>query len=132
MTMEFIDLNPDRDFTFSSCVRAGDFIYTSHHGGLFDDDGNIIESIEAQTEQCFRNLVKTIEAAGASLKDIVKTTVLLRSLDDFMPMREVYRRYFTDRYPVRTAIFTDFFDEECRIQIDVVAYRPVKVKSSCL
>jgi 2-iminobutanoate/2-iminopropanoate deaminase len=126
MTTEFIDLNPDRDFTFSSCVRAGDFIYTSHHGGLFDDDGKIIESIEAQTEQCFRNLAKTLEAAGASLKDIVKTTVLLRSLDDFRPMREVYRRYFTDRYPVRTAIFTDFLDEECLIQIDVVAYRPMK------
>ena len=122
MTREFIDLNPDRSFTFSSCVRAGDFIYTSHHGGLYNEDGDTVKGIEAQTEQCIKNLAKTLEAVGASLDDVVKTTVLLRNLKDFRPMREVYRRYFKNGYPARTSLFTDFLDEGCLIQIDLVAY----------
>ena len=122
MDKEFIDLNPDRDFTFSSCVRAGDFIYTSHHGGLYNEDGDTIKGIEAQTVQCFKNLTKTLEVVGASLDDVVKTTVLLRNLEDFGPMREVYRRYFKNGYPARTSFFTDFLDEGCLIQIDLVAY----------
>lgn len=124
MTREFIDLNPDRNFTFSSCVRAGDFIYTSHHGGLIDDDGNTIEGIEAQTKRCFENPSRTLEAAGASLDDVVKTTVILKDMKDFRSMREVYRLYFKEGFPARTTIMSDFIDSTCLIQIDVVAHRP--------
>lgn len=126
MTKEIIDLNPkEYNFTFSSCVKAGDFIFTSHHGGFLDEKGNKIEGIEAQTEQCLKNLAKTLEAAGASLNDVVKTTVLLKNADDFAKMREVYRRHFKEGYPARTAfVNTDFLDPACLIQIEAVAYKP--------
>ncbi len=125
MAKEIVDLNPKKyGFTFSSCVKAGDFIYTSHHAGFLDEDGNIIEGIEAQTEQCFKNLGKTLEAAGASFNDVVKTTVLLKNTEDFRKMKEVYRRYFNEGFPARTGIFTDFLDSACLIQIDMVAYKP--------
>ncbi len=125
MTKEIIDLNPKKyGFTFSSCVKAGGFIYTSHHGGFLDEDGNRLESIEAQTEQCFKNLRKTLEAAGASFDDVVKTTVLLKNVADFGKMKEVYGRYFNEGFPARTTIFTGFLDSACLIQIDMVAYKP--------
>ncbi len=125
MGKEIIDLNPKKyRLTFSSCVKAGDFIYTSHHAGFLDEEGNIIEGIEAQTEECFKNLRRTLEAAGASLEDVVKTTVLLKNKKDFKKMKEVYRRHFNQGYPVRTSILTNFVDSDCLIQIDVVAYKP--------
>ena len=125
MTKEIIDLNPKKyGFTFSSCVKAGGFIYTSHHGGFLDEDGNILEGIEAQTEQCFKNLGKTLEAAGASFDDVVKTTVLLKNAEDFGKMKEVYRRCFNEEFPARTSILTDFLDSACLIQVDMVAYKP--------
>ena len=125
MTKEIINLNPKKyGFTFSSCVKAGDFIYTSHHGGFLDEDGNRLESIETQTEQCFKNLEKTLQAAGASFDDVVKTMVLLKNTEDFKKMKEVYRRYLNKGFPARTTIFTDFLDSACLIQIDMVDYKP--------
>lgn len=125
MNKEIIDLNPKKyGFTFSSCVKAGDFIYTSHHAGFLDKEGNIIEGIEAQTEQCFKNLERTLEAAGTSFNEVIKTTVLLKNKEDFRKMKEVYRRYFNEGFPARTGILTDFLDSACLIQIDMVAYKP--------
>jgi 2-iminobutanoate/2-iminopropanoate deaminase len=124
MTIEKIDLNPEFGFAFSSCVVAGDHVYTAHHGGFLDHDGNSLESVEKQTEQCFKKLERTLEAAGATLSDVVKTTVLLKNARDFGKMNDVYRRQFTDGYPARTTIVTEFLDAACLIQIEAVAYRP--------
>jgi 2-iminobutanoate/2-iminopropanoate deaminase len=123
MTVEKIDLYPEYGFTFSTCVVAGDFVFTSHLAGL-DEEGNWPESVEEQTECCFRRLDRTLEAAGATLGDVVKMTVLLRDPGDFSKMNDVYRRQFTDGYPARTAIMTEFLDSECLIQIEAVACKP--------
>ena len=118
MTIKKIDLNnPDHGFTFSSCVVAGDFVYTSHHGSGSGD-------IEQQTEQSFRKLERTLEAVGVTLDDVVKTTVYLKNIRDFENMREVYRRQFTDGYPARMTATTEFIDPGCLIQIEAVAYMP--------
>jgi len=127
MTVERIDLNPQWGFAFSSCVVAGDYVFTAHHGGMIQDqnaEGRWSGSIEEQTEQCFRNLERTLAAAGATLSDVVKTTVLLKNAGDFPKMNDVYRRQFTDGYPARTTIVTEFLDLECLIQIEAVAYKP--------
>lgn len=125
MVVKRIDLNkPEARFTFSSCVVAGDFIFTAHHGGYDFEAGEWPTTIEAQTEHCFKNLQRTLQAAGATLNDVVKTTVFLSKTEDFGPMREVYRRTFTDGYPARSALFTTFLDDKCLIQVEAVAYKP--------
>jgi 2-iminobutanoate/2-iminopropanoate deaminase len=125
MTIKRIDLSdPEWGFTFSTCVVAGDFIFTSHIAGHRDEERNGLETIEEQTEQCFRNLERALEAAGASLDDVVKTTVYLKTLEDFHGMREVYRRQFSDGYPARMTATSEFLDAEIRVMIEAVAYRP--------
>jgi 2-iminobutanoate/2-iminopropanoate deaminase len=125
MTIERIDLHdPSWGFTFSNCVIAGDFVFTSHHAGYDSERGKWPESIEEQTEQCFRNLERTLQAAGVTLDDVVKTTVFLKNATDFGKMREVYRRAFTGGYPARSGLITAFLDPECLIQIEAVAYKP--------
>jgi 2-iminobutanoate/2-iminopropanoate deaminase len=123
MTIERIDLYPEYGFTFSTCVVAGDFVYTSHLAGL-DEDGKWPESVEEQTEHCFRNLEKVLGAAGATLSDVVKMTVYLKNIDDFDKMRQVYRRQFTDGYPARMTATSEFIDPEILVMIEAVAYKP--------
>jgi 2-iminobutanoate/2-iminopropanoate deaminase len=123
MTVERIDLHPKYGFTFSTCVVAGDFVFTSHLAGL-DEEGNWPESVEGQTEHCFRRLARTLEAAGSTLSDVVKTTVYLKNIEDFGKMGEVYRRKFTDGYPARMTATSEFIDPEILVMIEAVAYKP--------
>jgi 2-iminobutanoate/2-iminopropanoate deaminase len=123
MTVERIDLQSEYGFTFSTCVVAGDFVFTSHLAGL-DEEGNWPASVEEQTEHCFRRLERTLEAAGATLGDVVKTTVYLKNIEDLGKMREVYRRQFTDGYPARMTATSEFIDPACLVMIEAVAYRP--------
>lgn len=121
--VEKVDLHPDksiyRNYTFSTFVRAGDFIFTNFQSA------NPAGDIEQQTEECFRNLKHTLEAAEATLSDVVKVTILLKNVEDFDRMDDVYKRQFSDGYPARTTTFVArFFDEGSRIQIDAVAYKP--------
>jgi 2-iminobutanoate/2-iminopropanoate deaminase len=125
MALEHIDLNdPDWGFTFSSCVIAGDFIFTAHHAGYDFERGKWPEGIKAQTEQCFENLMRTLAEAGATLNDVVKTIVFFKDTADFPKLREVYRRVFTDGYPARSGLVTEFLDPQCLVQIEAVAYKP--------
>jgi 2-iminobutanoate/2-iminopropanoate deaminase len=125
MGIEFIDLNdPAWGFTFSTCVRAGDFIFTSHHGGYDFEHSKWPESIEDQTDHCFINLDRSLQGAGASLDDVVKLTVYLKKLDDFRRMREVYREKFLQGYPARMTAVSEFLDPKCLIMIEAIAYRP--------
>ena len=81
MTIEFIDLNnPARNYTFSSAVKAGNFILTAHIGGFIDENGNTIDDIEGQTKQCFETLKARLAAADASLNDVIKINVFLKKI----------------------------------------------------
>ena len=123
--IEYIDMNkPEWEFTFSSCVRAGDFLFLSHHGGYDFEADKWPLSIEEQTNQCFINLERTLNRAGSSLSDIVKTTVYLKNLDDFPKMKEVYREKFSQGFPARMTAVTKFLSPECLIHIEAIAYNP--------
>jgi enamine deaminase RidA (YjgF/YER057c/UK114 family) len=100
--------HPDRNWTFSTYVRADDLIFASHTGGIADEHGRPLETVPEQTEQAFRNLEKTLRAAGAALDDVVKTTVYLADIADFSEMREAYRKQFSNGYPARMTATTDF------------------------
>ena len=125
MTIQYIDLkDPEKQYTFSSCTVAGDFIFTSHIAGFLDQQGNVLEGIPAQTAQCFNNLSNILAAANAALDDVVKITVYLRDPQEFEEMREVYRQMFSQGYPARMTATSRFVDPRCRIQIEAIAYKP--------
>jgi 2-iminobutanoate/2-iminopropanoate deaminase len=118
-----IDLHPDKskyhNWTFSSCVVAGDYVFTSFQAA----DPKL--DITGQTEQCFANLREVLATADATLDDVVKVTILIRDVTDFQAMDDVYKLQFTNGYPARTTAFVArFIDSGARIQIDATAYRP--------
>jgi 2-iminobutanoate/2-iminopropanoate deaminase len=113
---------------FSAAVRAGDFIFVSgfHGGGSDPQGGEKFETIESQTKQCLEKIKRALEAGGASLEDVVKSTVFIDSPEHFDKMNEVYQGYFPSEPPARSAVVTQFVRPGMLIQIDCVAYYPEK------
>ena len=110
---------------FSPGIKAGDYIFISGQVGHVDEKGNELKGIEAQTRQCLENMKRVLNAAGASLSDVVKSTVFLVRAEDFASMNEVYKSYFTADLPARsTVIVAALARPQIVVEIECVAYQP--------
>jgi len=78
-------------------------------------------SIADQTDRVFLNLAAVLEAAGASLSRVVKTTVFLKSMGDFAEMNEVYARHFGDHRPARATVEAGGLPKGVGVEIEAVA-----------
>lgn len=107
---------------YSQAVVEGNFIFTAGQIGIIPETGNMIDGgIKEQTEQVLKNLKSILNAGGADLKDVVKTTLYLTKPDDFSIMNEVYARYFTDEPPARTTVFVSGLPKGALVEIEAVA-----------
>ena len=79
------------------------------------------EGIREQTEQCLKNVSSVLEAAGASMADVVETTVILADIADFAEMNEVYSTFFNEPYPARAAFQAAALPRAARVEIKAVA-----------
>jgi 2-iminobutanoate/2-iminopropanoate deaminase len=117
------ELEVAKELPYSQGIRAGDFIFCASQGGVDPEKGEAKEGVAAQTKQALENLKEVLEAAGATMEDIVKTTVFLKNLDDFKEMNQVYRTYFK-KYPARTTVQISKLPLDLRVEIEAIAYRP--------
>ena len=88
---------------YSQAIVAGGLIFCSGMAGIDPATGRIAEGIEAQTEQALVNLGAVLAAAGASMDDVVKTTIFYADVEDFGRLNEVYARHMPDPPPARSA-----------------------------
>jgi 2-iminobutanoate/2-iminopropanoate deaminase len=116
-----IILEPYDTFDISTYVVHHDTVHIGHFGGMYDDAGEQLHTIEEQTKQTFHNLANALKAIDLSLESLVKVTVILRDISDFQGMHAAWKQVFTSVYPVRTTITSNFIDEHCLIQIEGVA-----------
>ena len=86
---------------YSQAIVAGGLIFCSGMAGIDPATGTIPEGIEAQTEQALINLAAVLAEAGASMDDIVKTTIFYDDVEDFGRLNEVYARHMPDPPPAR-------------------------------
>lgn len=105
---------------YSQAIRAGDFVFVAGTTPLNPQTGTMPETIEEQTAQVLDNIRAILEAAGATLDDVVKTTVHLSDLSLFERYNAVYATYFNDPKPVRTTVGSQLAN--MLVEIDVVAY----------
>ena len=84
--------------------------------------GELVEGdIAAQTHQVFANLKAVLEAAGSSLDNVVKTTVFMKDMNDFMAMNEVYASHFGEHKPARSAVEVARLPKDVKVEIEVIA-----------
>jgi 2-iminobutanoate/2-iminopropanoate deaminase len=88
---------------YSQAITAGGMVFCSGMAGIDPATGSIPEGIEAQTEQALVNLAAVLAAAGASMDDLVKTTIFYADVEDFGRLNEVYARHMPDPPPARSA-----------------------------
>jgi 2-iminobutanoate/2-iminopropanoate deaminase len=115
---------PFQGAPYSQGIMAGDLIFVSGQLGIDPARGQVVEGgISAQTEQVMKNLAAILAAAGASLDDVVMTSIFLIDLQDFQAMNEVYASHLSEPYPARATVEIGALPSGARVEIAVVARR---------
>jgi 2-iminobutanoate/2-iminopropanoate deaminase len=118
------DKVPSLGLPFSPALRVGDFIFLSGQSGHDPATGELAnDDIQAETDQTLRNVAALLEAAGATMDDVVSVLVHLVDLDDFAAYNAVYEKHFPGVKPVRTTVQAGLV-AGMRVEITVTAYRP--------
>lgn len=107
---------------YSHVATVGELVFTAGFGPQDPATGEIPDGIEAQTAAVLDNVETALNAVGSSLEHCVKVTAHLADLDDFAAYNEVYSRYVSAPYPVRTTVGSTLAG--ILVEIDVVAVRP--------
>jgi len=105
---------------YSQAIIVGDLLFTSGQIPL-RADGTLLEGdITAQTTQVLANLKAVIEAAGSSLNKVVKTTVFMKNLDDFVAMNKVYGEAFGSHTPARSTVQVAKLPRDVLVEIEAI------------
>jgi 2-iminobutanoate/2-iminopropanoate deaminase len=107
---------------YSQGVKAGHLIFVSGQLGLIPNSGSMVEGgIKEQTRQVLTNIQGILESAQCGLRDIVKTTVFLKEINDFASFNEVYAEFFNQEPPARSTIQVAGLPKDGLVEIEVVA-----------
>lgn len=105
---------------YSQAMQVGNLLFTSGQIALRPDGTFNDGDITAQTKQVFANLAAVIEAAGANLNHVVKTTVFLKNLDDFVAMNQVYSDIFGSHTPARSTVQVAKLPRDALVEIEAI------------
>ncbi len=106
--------------TYSQAVRVGDTLYLSGQIGLDPASMTLVEGIDAQIHQVFRNLAAVAKASGGGLADVVKLNVFLTDLGNFARVNEIMAEYFSQPYPARAAVGVASLPRNALVEADGV------------
>ncbi len=106
--------------TYSQAVKAGDTVYLSGQIGLDPATMELVEGVEAEIHQVFRNLRAVAVAAGGSLADVVKLNIYLTDLANFCKVNEIMALYFGQPFPARAAVGVAALPRGAAVEADAV------------
>jgi len=107
---------------YSQGIATANLVFCSGQIPMDPETGELVNgSIAEQTKQCLSNLNAVLEAAGSSLSKVVKVTVFLKDMDDFLVMNEEYSKWFTIDPPARAAVEVARLPKDVSIEIQAIA-----------
>lgn len=106
---------------YSQAIKAGNMLFCSGQIPVDPATGTVPEGIKAQTAQSLANVKAVLAAAGASIENVVKTTVFLADMSLFGEMNEVYAQNFTEPFPARSAVAVRELPKQVLVEIEVIA-----------
>ena len=108
---------------YNQAIVSGNLIFTAGQIALHPETGKLVENdIRLQTQRVLENLKAVLEAAGADLSQVLKTTVFLKNMDDFTAMNEVYAQYFKENSPARSAVEVARLPKDVLVEIECIAF----------
>ena len=107
---------------YSQAIHANGLVFCSGQVAIDPATNQVVSGdVAAQTERVLNNLTGVLQAAGTSLDKAVKTTVFLKSMNDFAAMNEVYGKFFSAQPPARSTVEVARLPKDVLVEIDVIA-----------
>lgn len=105
---------------YSQAIEVNGMVFTSGVIPIDPATGVIPEGVEAQANQAFSNLVNLIEASGAAVNQVIKTTVFIKEMNDFAKINEIYSKYFKEPYPARSCVEVARLPKDVLLEIEAI------------
>jgi 2-iminobutanoate/2-iminopropanoate deaminase len=107
---------------YSQAIKVGNLLFVSGQIPIDPETGTvIIGGIEAATHRVMKNIEAILEEAGFSFDQVVKTTIFIKSMDDFAKINAVYASYFTGKFPARETVEVSRLPKDVEVEISVIA-----------
>jgi len=121
--MKFVqtDKAPSAIGPYSQAVIANGMVYTSGQIALMPDGTMCENDVVIQTKQVLKNLKAVLEEAGSSMDKVIKTTIFIDSMDDFITINEIYEVAFGDHKPARATVAVKTLPKNALVEIDAIA-----------
>ncbi len=107
---------------YSQAVKAGNIMYISGQLPVNPATGQMPTTVEEQTKQSLENVKAIIEEAGLDMNAVVKTTVFLKDMNQFVAMNEVYASYFSGECPARATVEVARLPKDALVEIEAIAF----------
>ncbi|RKV17671.1 reactive intermediate/imine deaminase [Helicobacter pylori] len=109
---------------YSQAIATSDLVFVSGQLGIDASTGEFKgANIHSQTTQSMENIKAILKEAGLGMDSVVKTTILLKSLDDFAVVNEIYGSYFTEPYPARATFQVAKLPKDALVEIEAIAIK---------
>lgn len=105
---------------YSQAVQIGDLLFTSGQLGMDPQTNEFPVTAAEQAKQSLKNVKAIVEAAGASMAQVAKTTVFLKDMNDFNAVNEVYAQFFPEPFPARSAVQVARLPKDALVEIEVI------------
>jgi 2-iminobutanoate/2-iminopropanoate deaminase len=112
---------PEAIGPYSQAMQVGDMLYTSGQIALTPAGEMIDGDIHDQAHQVLKNLGAVLAEVGASYSDVIKTTIFLSDMDDFLAVNTVYAEYFGDHKPARSTVAVRTLPKHAKVEIECIA-----------
>ncbi|WP_345980715.1 RidA family protein [Sulfurimonas sp. HSL3-2] len=115
------DKAPSAIGPYSQAVVANGVVYTSGQIALTPEGVMLEDDVVVQTKQVLKNLTAVLQAAGSDLDRVIKTTIFLSSMDDFVTVNEIYAEAFGSHKPARSTVAVKTLPKNALVEIDAIA-----------
>jgi len=107
---------------YSPVVKVGNMLFLSGQLPIDPENGALVEGdIQEQTKQILENLITLLDLYSVTLKNIVKTTVFLKDMNDFTKFNQIYAEYFGEKFPARSCVEVACLPKNALIEIEAIA-----------
>ena len=105
---------------YSQAIEVNGMVFTSGVIPVDPATGAIPEGVEAQATQAFTNLTNLVEASGAAMSQVVKTTVFIKEMNDFGKINEIYAKFFKEPYPSRSCVEVARLPKDVLLEVEAI------------
>lgn len=106
---------------YSQAIISNGLMFCSGQIPINPETGAIVEGLEAQAHQVFKNIKNLLEAGGTSINNVIKTSVFIKDMNDFGKINEIYAEYFTEPFPARSCVEVTRLPKDVLLECEVIA-----------